>query len=924
MPAEDVQEPNSLGETQKLAAYETAGLAGLGVTLPPPPRKRRWPRRVVLASTLAGFLVGGTTPIDPELRALAAALSQSAGCVVAPEEIRWEPSDGAFTDLVRGRKVLFLGRAAPGAPRDVYRARVRVTWEGRPLGITGVYNLTSTPLGDDHSLVVRDARAAFATSAFGQAQSVSILGLAPGANGSEAKTLGERAMAWLTALQETGDGNGIRRIDATLDPPARRVGLALEGGALKVDVERDKGVERTALDLAAIEARGSDDANAAPTLGGRPGDLKIEVASRPPKKLVHWAVDTVRAVSWIGPAPIAWLEERVFALRDEYRRVAFQLGGSDDQVRADAQDLLSRPRSGAAGDAPSAAVPVVAGRVGDATGKAEEEPWPPTAIQSIWKTPEPGEGEWVAPKVPWIKRLDVPGAPSAFMRTYVRPDTERPYARVLLVAMDMRRLDLEMEAGSEDPKPLVGPAGPGRLPRDPAIANRVVAAFNGAFKTEHGFHGMMVKKRVLLPPQPNVATVILTKDGRAGFGTWGPMKEVVGVRGVPAADIVSLRQNLDPLVDRGEVNPQKRNLWGFTLPGTSMQTERSGVCVTAAGHVIYAWGDDVSGITLAKGMKMAGCTYGMHLDMNPHHTGFLFANIDDLRTRKYRTELLSTDMEIPNDRYLEHSAKDFFYVLTRDPSPPPLARGAWTASASRQPAPAWFPGLFDAEVATTNGAVALFDVEAGRAGFRLRRGANEPDPGTGSHTAPQLLDETESPRVLFAIGMGVAHEKRPRGFVVKGRVLAASHGVTGTAMLVAESGVLSIRRDDEIANATAETDAVELPLLFSGTDTFSHAPPIPGAMRSALGLTDEGRVVVARAHGATDAALTEALRSAGCTRGVLLDRGGANQGIFDRSGTPSAPRAAYDESVIYGVAQTLRPRAFRFEAETAIAAAPGK
>ena len=44
-----------------------------------------------------------------------------------------------------------------------------------------------------------------------------------------------------------------------------------------------------------------------------------------------------------------------------------------------------------------------------------------------------------------------------FYRTFVRPDVERPYAKVLLVAMDMRQLELGMEGGMEDPKPAVGP-----------------------------------------------------------------------------------------------------------------------------------------------------------------------------------------------------------------------------------------------------------------------------------------------------------------------------------------------------------------------------------------------------------------------------------------------------------------------------------
>ena len=95
---------------------------------------------------------------------------------------------------------------------------------------------------------------------------------------------------------------------------------------------------------------------------------------------------------------------------------------------------------------------------------------------------------------------------------------------------------------------------------------RVAAAFNGAFKTEHGHYGMMVHKRVLLPRSRRRPRVVVLDDGRVGFGTWGADK-VAGIAGVADDAIVSFRQNLEALIDHGQVNPTGRNLWGFTLPG---------------------------------------------------------------------------------------------------------------------------------------------------------------------------------------------------------------------------------------------------------------------------------------------------------------------------------------------------------------------
>src|SRR5205085_9588039 len=103
---------------------------------------------------------------------LAAFLGEAVGGVVQPADIRWEPSRGLVADAEVGRFALFLGSRERGGPRDVWRARVRVTPEGRPIEVTGAIDLTQTPLGDDHALVVDGEQAAYATSAFGQEQSV--------------------------------------------------------------------------------------------------------------------------------------------------------------------------------------------------------------------------------------------------------------------------------------------------------------------------------------------------------------------------------------------------------------------------------------------------------------------------------------------------------------------------------------------------------------------------------------------------------------------------------------------------------------------------------------------------------------------------------------------------------------------------------
>ena len=823
---------------------------------------------------------GSAPPTD--IVSLAGALGEAAGGgLVAPQEVRWEPSLGSATDATTGRWVLFLSQSPADGTRDVWRARVRISPEGRPIAVTASYNLTATPLGDDHLLVVRDHYAAFATTAYGQVQSVTLLDLAGEGDQNKAEKLTDEITSFVTNVQRTGTGVGIARFDVTLEQPARAAGLTLGEDALLIDLADERTLRRASVDYAHED------------LTTRDTGMHIDAAMHLPKRPTLWAVDTVRAVPWIGPGPIAWLEDHVFGLKDDVKRFAFSLRGSTPE------DQLAGP---------SAAPPTV---LDTSEASLEAAHWPPPKIATMWKTPEAGEGEWVAPTQTWIRKVPATEAssPSPFMETFVRPDEERPYSKVRLVAMDMRQLDVDMEAGSEDPQPLTGPTGPGKLSRDPAIFQKVVACFNGAFKTEHGHYGMMVHKRILLPPIPGAATVITTKDNRVGLGSWGSNKTVSGITGLPDDDIVSFRQNLDALVDHGQVNPTGRTLWGYSAPGKGIQTERTGLCATTAGHLVYAWGDDVSATTLAKGMQMAGCDYAMHLDMNPYHTGFIFTNITDLKTKNYRSELLDTGMEIPKERFIEWAPKDFFYVMVHDPTPPLLdGASAWTPDPGTQPAPSWMPGLWDSQVEVSHGQVDVLDIEPGRARFRIRAGSQE-SPGT---SPLRELAADDAKRVLLATGMGVATEKRPRGFATDGRLVVTIHGGEGTGLLLtSEDGQLSIVKTAD--GPPAGGDLAELPLIL---DDGNAVPSVEGtsSARAAIGLTAAGRVMIARGTFTSDAPLADALKRGGCTRAVALDRGTPSPAFVHRAGQSAAPLSRYDESVLYAIANPLKPRAFRFDA----------
>src|ERR1019366_3007819 len=163
--------------------------------------------------------------------ALADALGRSMGGggdgTVAGADVHWEPSEGALADVVSGRRVLFLARRTGEDTRDVWRARARVSPEGAVVEVLDAHDLTNTPLGDDHALVVSGVYAAFATRAYGQEQSVTSLDLEGEGAQNRAEKPGDRVMAALTNLQQTGTLDGIARVDVTLESPAAAVGLVL-------------------------------------------------------------------------------------------------------------------------------------------------------------------------------------------------------------------------------------------------------------------------------------------------------------------------------------------------------------------------------------------------------------------------------------------------------------------------------------------------------------------------------------------------------------------------------------------------------------------------------------------------------------------------------------------------------------------------
>jgi hypothetical protein len=154
--------------------------------------------------------------------------------------------------------------------------------------------------------------------------------------------------------------------------------------------------------------------------------------------------------------------------------------------------------------------------------------------------------------------------------------------------------------------------------------------------------------------------------------------------------------------------------------------------------------------------------------------------------------------------------------------------------------------------------------------------------------------------------------------VVDGKTAMPLLGSDGSgAVIVGEDGAIAIARAKDVGAIAAHSDVVEMPLILDEGETVPA--PQHGRSRSgfdsALGVTVQGRVFVARATGPASADdLAALLKRAGCVRAVLVDRGAGNHGALFRAGTQTPPRSRYEDTTLYAVARPMLPRGYRFEA----------
>jgi hypothetical protein len=232
----------------------------------------------------------------------------------------------------------------------------------------------------------------------------------------------------------------------------------------------------------------------------------------------------------------------------------------------------------------------------------------PATLVPFANPPVVGEGQWSP-----VGRM-VDGLPAVY-ETMLRPDAIHTSYVVGVAWMDTKLLKATLYSGSQIPG-----GGPytHTAPISPTDATTLVAAFNAGFLMSDANGGYFTDNKTVLPLRAGAASFVVFKNGSSTVGQWG--RDVT-----MGPNVVSVRQNLNLLVDNGQVVPAAyspdSSQWGATLGG-GLYVWRSGLGVAANGALIYVGGPGLDILDLANILQRAGAVRAMELDINTDWVNF--------------------------------------------------------------------------------------------------------------------------------------------------------------------------------------------------------------------------------------------------------------------------------------------------------------
>ncbi len=287
-------------------------------------------------------------------------------------------------------------------------------------------------------------------------------------------------------------------------------------------------------------------------------------------------------------------------------------------------------------------------------------------------------------------------------------------SQVYLVAFDLENLTLGWTHGTTYPgvgwssrarnvphNPVLGPDGfnsakplefTGQI--NPILLSRSIATFPGGFHLEHGafkygkyssinkasHYGYIENGVVLATPSPDLATLIVYKNGKVDMKSWTAEDKA------NQSEIVFARQNGVPLIegiDAKEAISIPGEYVGSWGPGNwsgsaeaALRTPRGAACLVERENkrfLVYAFFSSHTPNSIARVFQAYGCKYAIHLDMNSasqsyaavfKFQGSVFQKIEHPYSEMKNDDIKSGGEYFPRNTLPDN--KDFFWVMRKE------------------------------------------------------------------------------------------------------------------------------------------------------------------------------------------------------------------------------------------------------------------
>jgi hypothetical protein len=259
----------------------------------------------------------------------------------------------------------------------------------------------------------------------------------------------------------------------------------------------------------------------------------------------------------------------------------------------------------------------------------------------------PGDGEW--------QRYSDAANSEGFWRTTLHPHRSSAFVSVAVVAIDLRRFELDWVVGTSDD-------GSDKLESHMKVGllgGDAVALFNGGFQARHGHWGQMSHGVTLVSPKAEGCGVALTTAGRVELGAYAD---------VAPLGLVSYRQTPPCLVADGAINPAllagQDKVWAGKSELEKTRRRSALGLRRSSSTLYYLVGVETDAIDLARALVALGADVGLQLDINWNWTRFFLVGQKD-GSPEVRSPLLEGMVMDAGEYVTRPTKRDFFKVKTR-------------------------------------------------------------------------------------------------------------------------------------------------------------------------------------------------------------------------------------------------------------------